>query len=196
MPTKAEPEKSTRLSKWKQLFFCFLVYISYVFQNDLPQSPPQKQNFCCTYYITLLLFCQANDILSWLRVAFVSTKAVLVKKSRQTFGAHKPKAPLCKGSWRRRRLRDCFTMKFCFYNPSVSLARATSLYTREAHYRPTVHRKGVTHYTLQSKACEKEYEQSVRTPFVVGRGVSPAVFFAYIVCFRRQQATALRVCGR
>ena len=59
---------------------------------------------------------------------------------------------------------------FCFYNPSVSLARATSLYTREAHHRPTVHLKGVTHYTFQSKACEKEYEQIVRTPFVVGRG--------------------------
>ena len=53
-----------------------------------------------------------------------------------------------------------------FYNPSVSLARATSLYTREAHHRPTVYLKGVTHYTLQDKACEKEYEQIVRTPFV------------------------------
>ena len=28
----------------------------------------------------------------------------------------------------------------------------------------------VTHYTLQSKACEKEYGQIVRTPVVVGRG--------------------------
>ena len=47
---------------------------------------------------------------------------------------------------------------FCFYNPSVSLARATSLYTREAHHRPTVHLKGVTHYTLRGKACEKRTE--------------------------------------
>ena len=44
----------------------------------------------------------------------------------------------------RRRLRDCFVVDFCFYNPSVSLTRATSLYTREAHYHPTVHLKGVT----------------------------------------------------
>ena len=35
-------------------------------------------------------------------------------------------------------------------------------------YRPTVQLKGVTHYTLQGKAREKEYEQTVRTPFVVG----------------------------
>jgi hypothetical protein len=25
--------------------------------------------------------------------------------------------------------------------------------------------KGVTHYTSQGKACEKEYEKTVRTPF-------------------------------
>lgn len=30
--------------------------------------------------------------------AFVPTKAVLVRKIRQAFGAHQPKAPLCKGS--------------------------------------------------------------------------------------------------
>ena len=37
----------------------------------------------------------------------------------------------------------------------------------EALYHPTVHLKGViTHYTLQTKACEKEYEQIVSTPFV------------------------------
>ena len=27
------------------------------------------------------------------------------------------------------------------------------------YYRPTVHQKGVTHYTLQGKVCEKEYGQ-------------------------------------
>ena len=54
---------------------------------------------------------------------------------------------------------------FAFYNPSVTLTRATSFCTREAHYCPTVQLKGVTHYTLQGKACEKEYEQIVRTPF-------------------------------
>ena len=31
--------------------------------------------------------------------------------------------------------------------------------------RPTVHLKGVTHYTLQSKACEKEYEQNCSYSF-------------------------------
>ena len=35
-------------------------------------------------------------------------------------------------------------------------------------FRLTVHLKGVTHYTLWGKACEKEYEQTVRTPFLVG----------------------------
>ena len=34
--------------------------------------------------------------------------------------------------------------------------------------------KGVTHYTLRGKACEKEYEKFSRTPFVVGRGLAPA----------------------
>ena len=42
--------------------------------------------------------------------------------------------------------------------------------TFHLYYHPIVNRKGVTHYTLQGKACEKEYEQIVRTPFVVGRG--------------------------
>ena len=51
-------------------------------------------------------------------------------------------------------------MNYCFYNPSVSLRRATSLYTREAYHHPAVHLRGVTHYTLQSKECEKEYEQN------------------------------------
>ena len=55
--------------------------------------------------------------------------------------------------------------------------QATSLYTREAYYRPTVHLKSVTHYTLQGKACEKEYEQIVRTPFVL-RQVKPALWKA------------------
>ena len=58
--------------------------------------------------------------------AFVSTKAVLVSKRRRSFGTHKPKAPLCKGSWRRRRLRDCFAMKF-FLLQSLRLACASHL---------------------------------------------------------------------
>ena len=35
-------------------------------------------------------------------MVFVSTNAVLVRKSRRTVGAHKLKAPLCKGSCHRR----------------------------------------------------------------------------------------------
>ena len=34
----------------------------------------------------------------------------------------------------------------------------------------------VTHYTLQGKACEKEYEQIVRTPFFLFREVKPALW--------------------
>ena len=45
------------------------------------------------------------DELMGRNVAFVSTKAVLVRKSRRTFRTHKPKAPPG-GSWRRRRLRE------------------------------------------------------------------------------------------
>ena len=33
------------------------------------------------------------------------------------------------------------------------------------YYRPIVNRKGVTHYTLQSKTCEKEYEQNCSYSF-------------------------------
>ena len=49
--------------------------------------------------------------------------------------------------------------------PPSRRCRATSLCTREAYHHPTVHLKGVTHYTLQGKVCEKEYEQNARTPF-------------------------------
>jgi len=57
-------------------------------------------------------------------------------------------------------------MNFLLLQSLRLASQATSLYTREAHYRPIVHLKGVTHYTLLCKTCEKEYEQIVRTPFV------------------------------
>ena len=68
--------------------------------------------------------------------------------------------------------------KLTFYNPSVTLTRATSLYTREAHYCPTVHLKGVTHYTLQGKACEKRTENvKFSVLFAVGTNcVRPRAF--------------------
>ena len=131
----------------------------------------------CVTEKLLIQFVNTKDIQSFLQnktlprfvrgFAFVSTKAVLVRKSRRTFGAHKPKAPLCKGSWRRRRLRDCFSVKFCFFLQSLRLAsQSTSLCTREALYRPTVHLKSVTHYTLHGKECEKEYEQKCPYSFL------------------------------
>ncbi|MBQ4274448.1 MAG: hypothetical protein IJB94_05720, partial [Clostridia bacterium] len=54
-----------------------------------------------------------------------------------------------------------FRYNFIFNNPSVSLARATSLYTREALYRQTVRLNGVTHYTLRGKACEKGQRRKI-----------------------------------
>ena len=47
---------------------------------------------------------------------------------------------------------------------------------------------------LVGKAYEKEYEQIARTPFIVGRGFISRRFLCFAVCFRRQQATALRFC--
>ena len=61
-------------------------------------------------------------------------------------------------------------MKFLLLQSLRLAMRATSLYTREAHYRLTAHLKGVTHYTLHRKACEKEYEQIARTLFSFSGG--------------------------
>ncbi len=69
-----------------------------------------------------------------------------------------------------------------FYNPSVTASRATSLYTREAYHRPTVHLKGVTHYTLQGKVCENEYEQIVRTHFSASAG-KPALWKSPLMAY-------------
>ena len=55
--------------------------------------------------------------------------------------------------------------------------RATSLYTREAHFLPTVRLKGVTHYTLRGKVCEKEYEQ-MPVLLLFFRQVKPALWEA------------------
>ena len=51
--------------------------------------------------------------------AFVDTNAVLVKKKQTDFRETKNKAPLCKGSSRLSRVRNCFVEKYYFYNPSV-----------------------------------------------------------------------------
>ena len=68
-------------------------------------------------------------------------------------------------------------MKFLLLQTLRLASQATSLYTREAHYRPTVHLKGVTHYTLQGKACEKEYEQ-MPVLLLFFRQVKPALWKA------------------
>ena len=115
--------------------------------------------------------------------AFVSTNAVLVRKRRRTFGTHKPKAPLCKGSWRRRRLRDCFTMNFLFLQ-SLRLACASHL---------PLHKGGLSPPDSTPKRCNTLYlaEQGVwkgvRTnrpySFCVSAG-KPALWKApLLVCF-------------
>ena len=68
-------------------------------------------------------------------------------------------------------------MKFLLLQTLRLASQATSLYTREAHYRPTAHLKGVTHYTLQGKACEKEYEQ-MPVLLLFFRQVKPALWKA------------------
>lgn len=74
-----------------------------------------------------------------------------------------------------------FSMKFLLLQALRLASQATSLYTREAHYRPTVHLKGVTHYnTLQGKACEKEYEQ-MPVLLLFFRQVKPALWKAPLV---------------
>ena len=106
--------------------------------------------------------------------AFVSTQAVLVRKNRRTFGTHKPKAPSgrelpTKSGEGERVTIELVQIQSCAGSFRHAIACHLPHGGRQ-YYRLTVHQKGVTHYTLQSKACEKEYEQIVRTPFVVGRG--------------------------
>ena len=60
-------------------------------------------------------------------------KCSACQENWQVIDEHK-KAPLCKGSWRLRRLRDCLFLESNIYNPSVTACRATSLYTREAFF--------------------------------------------------------------
>lgn len=70
-----------------------------------------------------------------------------------------------------------FSMKFLLLQTLVLLRKPPPFNTREAHYRPTVHLKGVTHYTLQGKACEKEYEQ-MPVLLLFFRQVKPALWKA------------------
>ena len=52
-----------------------------------------------------------------------------------------------------------------------------SLYTREAHYRPIVPRKVVTHYTLPARRVKKDREISHSLSFFVGANcVRPRAF--------------------
>ena len=64
----------------------------------------------------------------------MSANAVIVRKSRRTFGTHESKA------------------------------------------RQIVHRKGVTHYTLQARRVKRSTDKIARTPFVIfSEGVAPCV---------------------
>ena len=108
--------------------------------------------------------------------AFVSTKAVLVRKSRQTFGTHKPKAPLCKGNWRRRRLRDCFTIKFCFVTILPSCFASHLPLHKGGVLPPDSTPKRCNTLYLAEKSCEKEYEQNCSYSFCLFRQVKPALW--------------------
>ena len=90
-----------------------------------------------------------------LRLAFVSTKAVLVRKRRRTFGVHKPKAPLCRREGGKPPMNlpaAKFTLSpkvteglfynkiLSCYNPSVTASRANSL----ANFLPFTQGKLIT----------------------------------------------------
>ena len=53
-------------------------------------------------------------------------------EEKEAYDEFMSKAPLCKGSSRKSRVRDCLAFKFCIYNPSVATSCATSPYTEEA----------------------------------------------------------------
>ena len=50
-------------------------------------------------------------------------------------------------------------MKFLLLQSFRLASQATSLYTREAPYRSTVHLKGVTYYTLQARCVKKDRDE-------------------------------------
>ena len=61
---------------------------------------------------------------------------------------------------------------------SLRLAtRATSLYTREAYCRQTVHLKGVTHYTLQARRVKRSTNKS-SVLLLIFRQIKPALWKA------------------
>ena len=62
------------------------------------------------------------------------------------------------------------------YYPDLALPEQTNY----GSFPPTVHLKGVTHYTLQGKACEKEYEQ-MPVLLLFFRQVKPALWKAPLV---------------
>ena len=76
-------------------------------------------------------------------------------------------------------------VEFCFLQSLRLATQATSLYTREAHHHPTVHLKGVTHYTLRGRSVKRSTNKIARTPFDFSVG-KPALWKVPIVgafCF-------------
>ena len=68
-------------------------------------------------------------------------------------------------------------VEFCFLQSLRLATQATSLYTREAHHHPTVHLKGVTHYTLRGRSVKRSTNKIARTPFDFSAG-KPALWKA------------------
>ena len=65
------------------------------------------------------------------------------------------KAPLCKGSWRQRRLRDCFTMKFLLLQSLRLASQATSAdYNNKCNTR-----KKYRQYSHQGVKCSHHNKQ-------------------------------------
>ena len=59
---------------------------------------------------------------------------------------------------------------FAFTIPPSRLREPPPFTQRRLSYRPTVHLKGVTHYTLRARRVKRSTNKTVRTPFVFSAG--------------------------
>ena len=116
-------------------------------------------------------------------LAFVSTNAVLVRKSRWTFGEHKPKAPSGRELPTKSGEGERVTIKLVqIQSYAGSFRHAIACHLPPGGRlccRPIVHRKGVTHYTLQARRVKRSTNKTVRTPFLF-RQVKPALWKATV----------------
>ena len=90
---------------------------------------------------------------------FVSTKAMLVRKNRQTFRAHKPKAPSGRELPTKSGEGERVTIELVQIQSYAGSFRhgyaVPPSSRRKAMLPPDIHRKGVTHYTLQARCVKK-----------------------------------------